>query len=86
VLDYARVDNRVLEDLLEALTLGPVVGGFTVYESFESEPVARTGVVPMPGREEDPVGGHAVLVTGYVLSGRKFLVRNSWGPPSPVRW
>ena len=79
VLQYERVDNTVLEDLLEALTLGPVVGGFTVYASFESRAASSRGIVPMPGPDEEPVGGHAILVTGYDQAAGRFLVRNSWG-------
>ena len=42
----------------------PFVIGFTVFSSFESSQVAATGVVPMPGRNERVLGGHAVLVVG----------------------
>lgn len=56
-----------------------VVFGFTVYESFESNAVARTGLVPMPKPEEVVVGGHAVLLCGYNDSNRVWVVRNSWG-------
>ena len=57
----------------------PFVFGFTVYESFESEEVARTGEVAMPGPGEKAIGGHAVLAMGYDDAHRRFLVRNSWG-------
>ena len=54
--------------------------GFTVYESFESQEVARTGVVPMPSRGEKTVGGHEVLLVGYLKDQANYgLVRNSWG-------
>jgi len=57
----------------------PFVFGFAVYESFESEQVARTGEVPMPASSEDMLGGHAVLAVGYDDAQQRFLVRNSWG-------
>ena len=57
----------------------PFVYGFTVYESFESQRVAQTGVVPMPRSGEQVVGGHAVLAVGYDDSQQRFIVRNSWG-------
>jgi C1A family cysteine protease len=54
--------------------------GFTVYESFESHEVAQTGVVPMPGRGEKVLGGHEVLLVGYLKEEVNYgLVRNSWG-------
>lgn len=54
--------------------------GFTVYESFESQQVADTGVVPMPSEREKVLGGHEVLIVGYLGSYPDHaLVRNSWG-------
>lgn len=53
--------------------------GFTVYESFESEDVARTGIASMPDVSEMTLGGHAVMAVGYDDSAKTFLVRNSWG-------
>ena len=57
----------------------PFVFGFTVYESFESAQVARTGVVSMPKPGERTLGGHAVLGVGYDDAAKRFTVRNSWG-------
>jgi C1A family cysteine protease len=54
--------------------------GFTVYESFESEQVATTGIVPSPQRGEQVLGGHEVLIVGYLKANpEQALVRNSWG-------
>jgi C1A family cysteine protease len=57
----------------------PIVFGFSVYESFMSDEVARTGVVPLPPRGEKLVGGHAVVAVGYDDDQQRFIVRNSWG-------
>lgn len=43
----------------------PIVFGFTVYESFESDEVARTGVVPIPEPGEKVLGGHCVWMFGF---------------------
>ena len=56
----------------------PFVFGFTVYESFESANVARTGQVDLPKPSEQAVGGHAVMAAGYDDATRRFLIRNSW--------
>jgi C1A family cysteine protease len=58
----------------------PFVFGFTVYESFESPVVAKTGNAPMPASGEKSLGGHAVMAVGYDDSVQQFIVRNSWGP------
>jgi C1A family cysteine protease len=72
---------RTLGDLKDAIASNfAVVFGFTVYESFESQAVAETGVVPMPKHGEATVGGHAVLAVGYSNPKGHLIVRNSWGP------
>jgi C1A family cysteine protease len=55
--------------------------GFTVYESFESQAVAKTGIVPLPRAGERMLGGHEVAIIGYQLyEGRfYFICQNSWG-------
>lgn len=57
----------------------PVVFGFSVYDYFESDEMASTGVLKMPLRSEQMLGGHAVLIVGYDDVARTFSVRNSWG-------
>ncbi|HEY5585301.1 MAG TPA: C1 family peptidase [Ruminiclostridium sp.] len=70
----------------------PVLLGMDVYESFESDVVAKTGVMQMPQKNEKILGGHAVLVVGYKdivkhqgksgkyqLQPGYLIVRNSWG-------
>jgi C1A family cysteine protease len=53
--------------------------GFSVYDSFESDEVAKTGIVPMPMKSESLLGGHATMAVGYDDKTQRFLVRNSWG-------
>lgn len=61
----------------------PVVIGFDVYESFESNTVARTGMMPYPNvNSEQYLGGHAVCLVGYNNNTQRFIARNSWG----TRW
>jgi len=79
-LIYQRLDNTRLNMLQNVLASGyPFIFGFAVYESFESEEVAKNGAVPMPSDEERNLGGHAVLAVGYNDRVRRFIVRNSWG-------
>lgn len=79
-LKYCRVGQNE-QALCGALAANdPVVFGFAVYESFVSDAVSNTGIVPMPDfRNESMLGGHAVVLAGYDSGKRVFLVRNSWG-------
>lgn len=79
VTSYHRV-IRSLSQMKQCLAAGyPFVFGFSVYESFESDLVAKTGHVNMPKDTEQLLGGHAVLAVGYNDKSKRFLVRNSWG-------
>ena len=78
ITSYHRI--LTIDEMRACLAEGfPFVFGFTVYESFESQHVAQTGVVNMPQQTERAVGGHAVLAVGYDDAQRRFIVRNSWG-------
>jgi C1A family cysteine protease len=76
---YMRVEQDVAQ-MRGCIAAGyPFIFGFTVYESFESAAVARTGTVPMPEGDERTLGGHAMCVVGYDNPKKLFIVRNSWG-------
>lgn len=79
-LIYKRVPQSI-SNVLRVLASGfPIIFGFTVYENFESQEVADTGILPMPDyAKESSLGGHAVLAMGYDRTTRQILVRNSWG-------
>ena len=77
---YQRV-SRVANQMKACLAAGyPFVFGFSVYESFMSTAVAKSGHAEMPKSNEPLEGGHAVLAVGYNDAHQWFLVRNSWGP------
>lgn len=79
VKSYQRLVNS-LNQLKGCLADGfPFVFGFTVYESFFSDQVKKTGMVPMPKPDEKVEGGHAVCAVGYDDSKSVFIVRNSYG-------
>ncbi len=79
VTSYSRLTQTLMQ-LKGCLASGyPFVFGFTVYESFESEEVAKTGVMPVPGASEKVLGGHAVVAVGYDDPSQRFIIRNSWG-------
>lgn len=78
-LKYQRVPQTKAA-LMAVLASGyPFVFGFTVYDGFESEEVAKSGVLNLPAPNEKVVGGHAVLCVGYDKPSDRLIVRNSWG-------
>lgn len=79
-LTYQAVQQDLNHIKASLATNLPVVIGFTVFASFESEEVARTGIVPMPKSGEQQMGGHCVVIIGYNDTKQMFECRNSWGP------
>jgi C1A family cysteine protease len=79
VSSYSNLQQS-LANMKDCLAFGlPFVFGFTVYSSFESEAVAKSGHLKLPTSSETVVGGHAVLAVGYDDAKQYFIVRNSWG-------
>jgi C1A family cysteine protease len=75
---YYRINS--LNEMKHCLADGyPFVFGFTVYDGFESEETASTGVLHMPTANENIQGGHAVMAVGYDDAKKVVIVRNSWG-------
>jgi len=76
---YQRL-TPILSQLKGCVASGyPFIFGFTVYESFESAQVAKTGHASLPKSGEQSIGGHAVVGVGYDDAKQWFIVRNSWG-------
>jgi C1A family cysteine protease len=78
-LTYSRVNVSVLDIKAAIAANHPVVIGISVFPSFESPEVARTGIVPMPGPNEQSIGGHALFLAGFNQKPGYFTARNSWG-------
>jgi len=79
---YEKIVTEKKQAIKEALYYSnPVVCGIPVYESFESDEVARTGMVPMPKTcfvgGEKLLGYHAICMLDYDKDGVWCL--NSWG-------
>lgn len=57
----------------------PVAFGFEVFSYFESEDMAKSGLLKMPEQNEQNLGGHAVCAVGYDDTTKMVKIRNSWG-------
>lgn len=79
-LSYERVAIDPVAIKLALSSGVPVVVGMSVFDSFESDEVAATGMVPMPDlTKESLVSAHAMLCVGFSQKPGCFTVRNSWG-------
>jgi C1A family cysteine protease len=74
VKTYARILN--LHELrLSLFTKGPCVIGVEVFSGMLE---TRTGLVPLPGKDEASLGGHAISPVGYDDGKRLVKFKNSW--------
>lgn len=75
--------KRLIQDITQLKTClsngFPFVFGLVIYPSFESSYASKTGIIPVPGPKEQPLGGHALLCCGYDETKQVFIIRNSWG-------
>jgi C1A family cysteine protease len=80
VTEYLRLHHDIVS-MKACLAEGyPFIFGLLLYQSFMSNKVRDTGVVPMPiPHKEKVAAGHALLAVGYDEAERVFIVRNSWG-------
>lgn len=80
VKQYLSIDNTVIHNLKACLAANyGFIFGFSVYSSFESNTVANTGIVPIPGVGDSLLGGHCCYCLGYDDENSWFICRNSWG-------
>lgn len=78
---YVPLDANVIKTTLAHHL--PIIIGIQVYESFESQKVAQSGLVPLPDTtSEQCLGGHSMLLCGYDDDTQLFTVMNSWSANS----
>jgi len=75
---YARIES-LIEMKRSLLVNGPFLAGVKVYKSWFNKNVERSGFVPMPKRNEQLMGGHAICIVGYDDKLELFKFKNSWG-------
>lgn len=85
-IQYQKIFYTRPENIRLSLANGlPVVFGFTVFQSFETDQTKSTGIIPLPKAGESILGGHCCVIVGYLPMGalvpgrRHAICRNSWG-------
>ena len=58
----------------------PIIFGMCIYDSFLTDAVASTGIVPMPNlTTEKLLGGHCIVMIGFDNTKSHFICVNCWG-------
>ena len=82
LVKFSKVPQDINSIKTALLNGHPVVIGISVFQSFESAEVAKTGVIPMPGWPilDKLLGGHCLFLWGYGnYDATHADGRNSWG-------
>jgi C1A family cysteine protease len=73
---YVRLES--LQEMKESLAVnGPFAAGVLVFDCWDR--VKKSGRIPMPGKGDMCVGGHAICVVGYDDKKKLFKFKNSCG-------
>ncbi|MDP2923083.1 MAG: C1 family peptidase [Candidatus Omnitrophota bacterium] len=74
IITYARILN--LNELrMNLSSIGPVVLGIEVFKGMFK---TKTGIVPLPKKNEASLGGHAICAVGYTDEKKLIKFKNSW--------
>ena len=75
---YARLKS--VTEMKRSLAInGPFLAGVEVFKGWLNRTANKTGKIPLPGKGEKSIGGHAICITGYDDAQKAFLFKNSWG-------
>lgn len=79
IIKYQRVRSRLLEMKRVLADGNPIVGGWSIYESFYEAGKGEEAIIRMPDSDESCLGGHCMVIVGYSDEKNCFRIRNSWG-------
>jgi len=79
IYTFVNQDINSIKNVLNVIKL-PIIFGIMVYDSFMTNSVANTGIIPMPNVNTETLqGGHCIVMIGYNDTTQMFLCVNSWG-------
>ena len=80
IYSYHRLETNSLDEMRQCLAEGHAfVLSMQVWQTNLGIVPIQKGILSLPGPEDIPKGGHAVLVFGYHDNFRLLHARNSWG-------
>jgi C1A family cysteine protease len=79
---YIKLDNDEVRIKTYLSNDSPVIFSAALFESFMSDEVSKTGIVPIPDIQNEELVTrymrHPLIIVGYDDDKRMFLVHNSW--------
>lgn len=84
-LRYLRIPDKSdgvdpIPRIISCLDAGhPIIAGYSLFSSFESDYTESTGIVTMPKKDEKNIGGHLMTIVDYDPIAATLTNLNSWG-------
>lgn len=73
-----KIDHTSQSEMLSCLNAGfPFIIGVALFSSFRN--ITSNGLVSLPSTRDSFLGGHCMLVVGYIAKLDLWIVQNSWG-------
>lgn len=76
VLEAFNISNDINEIKSWLIKNEPIALGIAIYSNFMN---SKSGIIEIPKRTDDFMGGHAVVICGFDDKNKRFILRNSWG-------
>ena len=74
---YARLNGT--DEMKRSLMVnGPFLAGVAVFASWFTDKAEKTGIIPIPKKNDELKGGHGICIMGYDDSKKIFKFKNSW--------
>jgi C1A family cysteine protease len=74
---YARLSG--VDEMKRSLMInGPFLAGVEVFASWFTQSASKTGIIPIPKKNDELQGGHAICIMGYDEAKKTFKFKNSW--------
>ncbi|MCK4447828.1 MAG: hypothetical protein KAW56_12205, partial [Candidatus Marinimicrobia bacterium] len=74
---YITLDEDIVDNIKAAIFRHPVSADYIVYGSFQAYDSGIYEYTPRP--DEEPEGGHAILIVGWDNDQEYWICKNSWG-------
>jgi hypothetical protein len=79
LIKYRKVEQSK-EQLKRSLDAGfPIIFGMSIYSSSLTESTYKTGIIKMPTKSDQIIGGLSMVLVGYNNKTKHWIVRNNWG-------
>ena len=57
----------------------PIICGIKIFSSFYNKKTFETGIIKIPNKDDEFLGGHCIIIVGYDDINSQYIFINTWG-------